>query len=920
VTPIENTSVYRLDEEGSDGAASRERRLCTPGSRPRSDTLVSFSMHRLVPGATLGPYEIQSALGAGGMGEVYKAIDPRLGRVVAIKVLPADMAGDPQRRERFAREARVISSLNHPHICALYDVGRAEQLDFLVMEYLDGETLADRLVDSRFNSDAMLSIARQIAEALEAAHDKGIVHRDLKPSNVMIAADDQVKVLDFGLATHADPGTRPDVSKSPTVMVTSPGVVLGTAAYMSPEQANGKEADRSSDVWAFGCVIFEMLTGHRAFDGDTVSEIIANVLKTEPAWQRLPAGTPDGVVRLLRRSLQKDRRLRLRDVRDWRLELMERQTARPDDAPVFDARPARAERIAWLTALGIVALIAGALGLRAFRPASVAPEIRLELNTAPTGNSSVAISPDGQRIAFVAESAGQPLLWLRSLDSALARPLPGTERASRPFWSPDSRSIAFIADTRLKRVELEGGSAQTLATGIPVALGGGWSSDGTILFGNNPGGPIFRVSAQGGDVVAATRVGAPQQRGHMYPSFLPDRRHFVFFVTGSPEAQGVYIGQLNSFESTRLIAADGPAVYTVGHLLFIRDGKLMAQPFDPDRLALAGGAYAVADGVAALTVISVSNNGAIVYRTPSPDSGQRQIEWVDRTGRETDKVVYADGSALGGSLSHDGRRVAVYRYQNANMDIWSFDTSRRAWDRITFQPGDDIYPLFSRDGASIISGSVRSSTVVDLYRTFLNGQREELLVSSPLPKFPMDWSADGRFLLYDVLDPKRGFDIWVLPLDGQRRPSPLVETDFNEGLAQFSPDGRWIAYQSDRTGRTEIYLRPFGSPGADVRVSVDGGAQVRWNPNATELFYVTIDSRLMAVPIRFSRDGGSADPGAPRELFKTILSSAAGPTYKQQYMVSPDGQSFVMQSAIGERSPSPIGVILNWKPRPQTAR
>jgi Tol biopolymer transport system component len=291
--------------------------------------------------------------------------------------------------------------------------------------------------------------------------------------------------------------------------------------------------------------------------------------------------------------------------------------------------------------------------------------------------------------------------------------------------------------------------------------------------------------------------------------------------------------------------------------------------------------------------------------------------WVDRTGREIDQVVYADGAALGGSLSHDGRRVAVYEYQNGNMDIWSFDTNRRAWDRLTFHPGDDIYPLWSRDGTSIITGSVRTTTVVDLYRTFLAAQqgREELLLSSPLPKFPMDWSADGRFLLYDVLDPKRGFDIWVLPLDGQRMPFALVETDFNEGLAQFSPDGRWIAYQSDRTGRTEIYLRPFRGPGADVRVSVDGGAQARWNPNGMELFYVTIDNRLMAVPVRFSADGGSADPGTPRQLFKTILSGAAGPTYKQQYMVSPDGQSFVMQSAVGEPSASPIGVILNWKPR-----
>jgi eukaryotic-like serine/threonine-protein kinase len=870
----------------------------------------------LLPATNLGPYEIQSPLGAGGMGEVYKARDARLGRIVAIKVLPGDMAGDQQRRERFDREARVISSLNHPHICALYDVGRHDGLDFLVMEYLDGETLTDRLARSRITHEEAFSIAGQIADALEAAHDKGIVHRDLKPSNVMITADGQVKVLDFGLATHADSGANKDVSNSPTLMVTTPGVILGTAAYMAPEQANGRQADRGSDVWAFGCVVFEMLTGHRAFDGETVSEILANVLKTEPAWHRLPPGTPAGVRRLLRRSLQKDRRQRVRDVRDWRVELADVHAA-PDDEPPAGALRPRGERLAWVSALGIVTLLAIALGIRAFRPAPISPEVRLEINTPSTRNPSVAISPDGLRIVYVAASEGQPQLWLRSLDSTTARPLTGTERASNPFWSPDSRSIAFVADTRLKRVDVDGGSAQTLATGVPLALGGGWSDAGTILFGNNPGGPIFRVPAAGGDVVAATQVATPRQRGHMFPAFLPDGQHFVFYVTGSPEARGVYIGRLDSLDSTRLIATEGPAVYGARHLFFIRDGTLMAQAFDPDRLELGGDAYAVAEGVAAGTAISASNSGAIVYRTPSPDSGRRQLVWFDRAGRETDKVMYTDSANLGPSLSHDGRRIAVYRQQNSNMDIWSFDTSRRAWDRITFHPGDDIYPLWSRDATSIISGSVRTSNIVDLYRTFLAGQqsREELLVSSTLAKFPMDWSADGRFLLYDVLHLKQGFDIWALPLDGDRKPFALVATEFNEGLAQFSPDGRWIAYQSDRTGRTEIYLRPFRDPGADVRVSVDGGAQVRWNPKATELFYVATDNSLMTVPIRFSTDGKSVEPGTPRALFKTILGAAAGPVYKQHYMVSPDGTSFIMQSAVGESSASPVGVILNWKPR-----
>ena len=530
----------------------------------------------------------------------------------------------------------------------------------------------------------------------------------------------------------------------------------------------------------------------------------------------------------------------------------------------------------------------------------------------------MAISPDGLKVVFVGRAEGRSQLWLRSLSSQVAKPLTGTERASRPFWSPDSRSIAFIADTRLKRVDIDGGSPRTLASGVAVPLGGSWSEEGTIIFGSSPGGPIFRVSAEGGEVVEATRVALPEERGHMFPQFLSDGRHFIFFVTaGSPETRGVYVGQLGESGSTRLFDAEGPAVYTpTGHLLFVREGELLAQGFDPDRLELTGDSFAIADQVNGRTTLSAATDGTIAYRTASPGSGQRQLVWVDRSGRESDKVVYDDGAALGGSLSNDGRRVAVYRFQNDNMDIWSYDISRRAWDRITSHPGDDLYPTWSRDGTSMVTGSVRTTTSVDLYRTFLSGPqgREELLLASSVEKFPMDWSSDGRFLLYDVLDPKRGFDMWALPLEGDRKPFPVVETEFNEGLSQFSSDGQWIAYQSDRTGRPEIYLRPFPGPGADVRVSVEGGAQVRWSPNGGEVYYIAADNQLMAVPVSFVSGGASVELGTPVALFRTILSSAAGPMYKQQCMVSPDGQSFVMHAAVGEANASPITIIQNWKP------
>jgi len=878
----------------------------------------------LAPHARLGPYEIQSPLGAGGMGEVYKANDTRLNRVVAIKVMRGHMAADPQLRDRFDREAKAISSLNHPHICALYDVGSQDGIDFLVMEYLDGETLSDRMARDPLTVAESLQIARQIAEALEAAHETGIVHRDLKPANVTITHGDHVKVLDFGLATmRASSGGELDVSNTPTVMRTTAGVILGTPAYMSPEQTNGKEADRASDVWAFGCVLYEMLTGRRAFMGDTASEIIASVLRTEPDWHQLPSETPEGIRRLLRRSLQKDQKLRFRDMRDARLEIDEARRSTSDHNAAIPVRAERPRRrgtwIAWTSALATALVVAAVLGAWALRQGPLPPQLSLEINTPPTRDASVAISPDGLKVVFGASAGGQSQLWLRSLDSPVARPLPGTERGFRPFWSPDNRSIGFLADNRLKRLDIDGGSVRTLASGIPVPLGGTWNADGTILFGNNPGGPIFRVSDTGGETTAITRVETPQQRGHQYPQFLPDGRHFLFFVTGSPEARGVYVGRLDGSDTKRLFDSDVPAVYAGrGHLLLVREGKLLVQEFDPDRLELRGDPYAIADQVTEHTALSASASGAIAYRTASADIGQRQFVWVDRSGRETDKVVYADTAALGPALSHDGRRIAIYSFRNGNMDIWSYETSRRAWDRITFGAGDDIYPLWSPDDTSLVSGSVRTSNIVDLYRRQLRAPEasEELLLATADPKFPTDWSADGRFLLYETLSPKRGLDLWALPMDGSRKPFEVVQTDFNEGLGQFSPDGKWVAYQSDRTGRAEIYLRPFPGPGADVRVSVDGGAQVRWNSNSKELFYIATDNRLMAVPIRFLPDGITAESGTPFSLFATTLGNPGGPVNRQLYVVTPGGQSFVMNSATGEANASPITVILNWSPQP----
>jgi serine/threonine protein kinase len=874
-------------------------------------------------GRQIGAYQIRSLLGAGGMGEVYRAKDARLGRDVAIKVLPASFASDPERLHRFEREARMLAALNHPHIGGIYGFEEADGVRGLVLELVEGQTLADRLALGPLTVRDALTIARQIAEALEAAHEKGIVHRDLKPANIKVTPDGVVKVLDFGLAkAFVGDASGPDLSQSPTVAMdrTHEGMILGTAAYMSPEQARGKPVDKRTDIWAFGCVLYEMLTGRAAFPGETISDTIAAILEREPEWRSLPAHTPARIRQLLRRCLDKDPKCRLRDIGEGRIDIDDVQSGPRQNEGVAEGRTGHRERLIWASALALIALMAAAMGVWALRPAPTAPETRLEINAPSTSDPSLAISPDGLKIVVVGRSAGQPQLWLRSLDSPSARPLPGTERASSPFWSPDSRSIGFFADTKFKRMDIDGGSVQTLSDSFStLSLGGAWNRDGTILFATTPGRPIFRFSAEGGEPAATTRFESPQHRSHIRPQFLPDGRHFLFFVTGSPEARGVYIGQLDGLDTKRLFDADAPAVYAAtGHLLFIREGKLLAQDFNPDRLELSGDAFPIAEHVTSGTRLSASAAGPIVYRTPSPDSGQRQLVWVDRSGREMDKVVYPDTAALGPSLSHDGRRVAVYRLANGNMDIWAYETSRRAWDRITFDSFDDIYPLWSPDGTRIVFGSGRKTGVQGLFWKLLSAPpgSEEVLLLTPQIKFPMDWSTDGRFLLYDSLDPKRGFDIWALPLEGDREPFEIVHTDFNDRLGQFSPDGRWIAYQSDRTGRSEIYVRPFPGPGGDSPVSINGGAQVRWNPNGKELFYIGPDDRLMAVPIRISSNDKVVEPGTPFGLFATSVGSTAISPFRQQYMVSPDGQSFVMNSILGEASTSPITVILNWKPAP----
>jgi len=903
----------------------------------------------LTAGTRLGAYEVVAPLGAGGMGEVYRARDLKLHRDVAIKILPQLFALDVERLARFEREAQLLASLNHSNIGAIYGLeeavpstrsagsgstvsgvepstGSRQAVRALVLELVEGPTLADRIARGPIPLDEALPIGRQIADALEAAHEHGVVHRDLKPSNIKIRPDGTVKVLDFGLAKamEAEPAAVA-ASMSPTIespAATRVGMILGTAAYMSPEQARGKAVDKRSDIWAFGCVLYEMLTGLRAFGGEEVSDVLAKIIEGEADLRALPLATPPEIRRLLRRSLQKDRTRRLPDIADARIEIDEARSGPHIDGPVAPRAPRRRERLAWISALALAVLVAAVMGVRAFRPIPPVTETRLDITTPPTtAPTSLAISPDGQKVVFVTTSEGRSRLWLRSLNSVSARALAGTDLASYPFWSPDSRSVGFFADGRLKRIDIDGELVQALATAA-AGRGGTWNRDDVILFAANATSPIFRISATGGEPIAVTRPEA-QSTGHRFPQFLPDGRHFLYYFLGAtPETRGVYISQLEGSETRRLLDADAPAVYdSSGHLLFVRQGTLFAQRFDPDRLTLTGTASSLDEQVMFdaglnLAALSTSAAGPIVYRAGSAGGIRRQLIWFDRSGKNVGRVGDADSAGLGNpSHSPDGQRVALQRTVNGNQDLWLLEVARGVLTRFTFDAANDANPTWSPDGRRIVFASNRKGAY-DLYQKPATGAgSEELLLTTPQNKVVADWSRDGRFLLYRSPDPKTSYDIWALPLDGARKPFPVVQTNFEERDGQFSPDGKWIAYQSNESGRFEIYVQPFPGPGGKWQISTNGGAQVRWRGDGKEVFYIALDDRLMAAPIRLAPDGQAVEAGTPVPLFTTRAGGAVQFPFTQQYLVSPDGQRFLMNT-VTEEATSPITVLLNWKAEP----
>jgi serine/threonine protein kinase len=881
----------------------------------------------LSAGTHLGPYEILSPLGAGGMGEVYRARDTRLQRTVAIKILPAHLSSDPIRKQRFEREAKAISGLNHPNICVLHDVGSQDGIDYLVMECVEGDTLAARLEKGPLPLEQVLKIGREIADALDKAHRGGVVHRDLKPGNIMLTPTG-AKLLDFGLAKPAAAMaslatlTVTSVKQSPA---TEQGTIVGTFQYMSPEQIEGKELDGRSDIFSLGAVLYEMLTGQRAFDGKSQLSVASAILEKEPApLSSYKPMTPPALDHAIRRCLAKDPEERWQTARDLALELKwmgepGSQTGVP--APALERR--RSRDWIFLAALAVTSSAALALGFLYSRRAPMeVPVARAYIK--PMANSSFvfsgtaagfALSPDGRLLAYAATtSEGKSVLWVRPIDSLQAQPLTGTEGATYPFWSPDNRFIGFFAGGKLKKIDSSGGPPFVVCDASD-GRGGTWNREGDILFTPAVNTTIFRVSASGGAATpVTTQDPLKNETTHRWPYFLPDGRHFLYFSGSvfSPRdnlTNSIMLGSLDSKEKKLLLHSHTNAVYASGQILFMRQYTLMAQPFDTRSLQLTGDAVPVADPVqegrsVAKGVFSASENGLLTY-VEGASGADRQLQWVDRDGKEVGVIPGADAYA-GVRISPDGKRVAYY-VDSSGYDVWSYDLARGTKTALTFGSGSaqgNLYPVWSPDGRKIIYTSYRNGKY-GLYMKASDGSgtEEALLEAVDRIRFPTDWSADGEYLTY-IEGALGGWAIWMLPLEGERKPHLFHDSPFAEREASFSPDGKWVAYCSNESGDYKVYVVPFPGQGGKWQVSPGGGCGPRWRRDGRELFYISSDNKMVAVEVKAS--GSSFEVGAIHALFATRPYGVFG-----RFDVLADGQRFAIPYEAGQPSAA-ITLIVNW--------
>jgi Tol biopolymer transport system component len=945
----------------------------------------------LATGTRLGPYEILSAIGAGGMGEVYKARDTRLDRIVAIKILPPAWTSDPAMKERFSREAQTIASLKHPNICVLHDVGRlrvsdasasqGDEIDFLVMEFLDGETLADRLAKGPLPLDDAMTIGIAIADALDKAHRQGVIHRDLKPANVMLvrgggsSGPSIPKLLDFGLATSR--AALPAASN-----LTLPGMIIGTMQYMAPEQFDGVEADRRTDIFAFGVVLHEMVTGKKTFEGKSQVMLISAIATTEPQpVSRVQPAAPPALDHVVKTCLAKDPADRWQDVRDLLAELQWIAEGGEDagfPVPASAGRPARRwwRPAALAASVALAAVLAAPAYFYFFRAAPEPEELRFRIprnltaepsetqpGTAPAfatfSPNDSAISPDGSTVAFVARpTTGDTFfLYLRPVGSVTPKKIEGTDDASQPFWSADSQWVVFFhrASGKIKRVLASGAAAQDVGT-APGFQGGSLNAEGTIIFGTASG--LFQVPAEGGKPVPLTTIG-PSETGHFAPRFLPDGRHYLYLAGSSePATRAIFAGTLGADEKTKILAADSNAVYTAsgssgGYLVFHNENALYAQPFSAETLTLSGKPVRVAnevmyDATTGRGSFDVSGNGVLIYFANSAGSGGAggqdtwplRVMWTDRSA--------SDGGDLGPyfpyrglELSPDTKRIAVHRHEGNGGDIWIMEPAPTAMRRITFDATqDNSSPIWSPGGDKIAFASNRSGKW-GLYQIASDGSgAEELLFESELPKAPMSWSRDGKHLVFWVQDPKTAGDIWVLPMDGEKKPVPLIATVKNETHPQISWDNKWIAYTSDLTGRKEVYVQPFPSGTGRYQVSPDsgpGGDWPRWKRDTKELYYHSLDNVVLGAGIFSAGDtflgpifsssvtvnGSAFVPGTPTEALRVMAIRISHGADYHAFDVSPDGQRFLTlqrvlttdsaTSQFGPELPTAgLTVAMNW--------
>ena len=879
----------------------------------------------LAVGTRLGPYEIVGPLGAGGMGEVYRAKDTRLDRTVAIKILPIHLSANSDSKARFEREARAISKLTHPHICALHDVGSQDGIEFLVMEFLEGEALSQRLAKGALSTEQVLRHGVEIADALHKAHKEGIVHRDLKPGNIMMTKSG-TKLLDFGLAKFEVSVTQQQGSgvsglQTEQREITAEGTIVGTVQYMSPEQLEGKEADERTDIFALGSVLYEMATGQKAFTGKSHASLISAILKDDPPRvSQVQLTSPPSLDHVIKKCLEKDREERWQSAYDVASEL--RWIAESSTQDVVARKPIQSSKRFWLSAAICALLILAAIAIaQRYRKPSVSTGAQLVRFAIPppvdsSFQGTIALSPDGTKLAFVVTDAnGVPSLWVRNMNSLDAQRLPETEQATFPFWSPDSRTIAYFSRGKLRKINASGGTPQIICDSVD-GRGGSWGSKGTILFAPQANSGLYRVSSEGGS--AELHLSSGEGGGSLrWPYFLPDGNHFLYVYTiGDAETVGIYRGSLDSKDSRKLLPIVSRITYvSPGYVIYIDQNSLMCRRFDPDRLEFIGDPVPVAAQpwvdyyIFGASGFSTSDNGILAYRQGGKQLGQ--FTWYDRSGKKMGSV----GPPSGGNepaFSPDETRVVFYQSENTTGldDEYILDLKSGSLSRFTFHPSDDNTAIWAPDGSRIVWSSIRNGWY-ELYQKLPSGAgSEEPLLIDHSVKYPSDFSPDGKLLLYDRYSSK-SIDLWILPIAGDKKPFPYLESQSNEGHGRFSPDGNWIAYSSDESGKLEIYVQGFpATRGGKWQVSVTGGDQPQWSQDGRELVYAAPDGGIMSVDVVVSESGLSF--GTPKVLFKTPLYLVGITGSRNDYLVTRDGQRFLINTPSEDTKKLPLAIILNW--------